>query len=291
MRRIVSVFALAPAAAFALASSGCELFAFLDQPLELPVDLTTPEQDFDVDEGVASAEEGACEDDASPSCATLRAICQTEEGRACDANPTMPAEFPSEVVVIAGEPPVEANELMSDLGITEATEMELAVPVDVAAALADEGVQTPDAVENVSIGALSMLWPENTLTFDAPPLDLYIAKEAVPPGALDAEALIASGAVDKIGTVGIDVDGDGNIDVGQVAGSTADVPVVFIDGGNALLSEAFRKAEFTIVTAVPDGKGLTLKDEGGVVKKPAGQGKIALKATVVFSVKASDVIK
>ncbi len=287
MRRIFSVLALA--APLALASSGCELFAFLDQPLELPIDLTTPEQDFDVDEGVAAAEESACEDAAS--CAVLRAICQTEAGRDCDTAPTMPAEFPSEVEVVPGEPPVEANELMDELGITEATELELAVPVDVAAALAEEGVQTPDAVDNVSIGGLSMLWPENSLTFDAPPLDLYIAKVAVDPGQLDAEALIASGDVEKIGTVGLDTDGDGQIDVGQVAGSTDEVPVVFVEGGNAILSEAFRQAEFTIVTAVPDGKGLVLKNEGGVVKKPAGQGKIALKATVVFSVKASDVIK
>jgi hypothetical protein len=290
MRRIVSLVRVSLVAApVSLSAMGCELFAFLDQPLELPIDLTTPEQDFDVDEGVAAAEEGACDDDAS--CAVLRAICQTEPGRACDDAPTMPAEFPSEVEVVPGEPPVAANDLMEDLGITEATELELAVPVDVAAALAEEGVQTPDAVDNVSIGGLSMLWPENSLTFDAPPLDLYIAKEAVPPGALDAEELIASGGADKIGTVGIDLDGDGEIDVGQVAGSTDEVPVVFVAGGNDLLSEAFRKAEFTIVTAVPDGKGLKLKDNNGTVQKPAGQGKLALKATVVFSVKASDVIK
>lgn len=286
MRRLSFVLALSP---FALASAGCDLFSFLDQPLELPIDLTTPEQDFDVDEGVAAAEQGACEEEGS--CAVLRAICQTEANRDCETSPTMPAEFPSEVEVVPGEGPVAANDLMAELGITEATELEFAVPVDVAAALADEGVQTPDAVDNVSIGGLSMLWPENSLTFDAPPLDLYIAKTAVEPGALDAEALIASGEVDKIGTVGLDLDNDGEIDVGQIAGSTDEVPVNFVDGGNALLSEAFRQAEFTVVTAVPDGKGLTLKEEAGVVKKPAGQGKIALKATVVFSVKASDVIQ
>jgi hypothetical protein len=282
MLRFVSLFALT------LPLAGCELLGFLDQPLELPIDLTTPEQDFNVDEAVGAAEASACDDDAS--CAVLRAICQTEAGRTCDPDPTMPDTFPAEVDV-PGQGVVGANDLMQDIGMTEATEMEIAVPVDVAAALADEGVQTPDAVDNVSIGALTMLWPENTLSFDAPPLDLYIAKVAVEPGALDAEALIASGDAERVGTVGIDTDGDGAIDVGQVAGSKDEVPVVFVDGGNEILSEAFRQAEFTLVTAVPDGKGLTLKETGGNVAKPAGQGKIALKATVVFSVKASDIIK
>lgn len=282
------LFRMVPLFAVLVPLAGCELFQLFEQPLELPIDLTTPEQDFDVDEGVAAVEASACDDDAT--CAVLAAICATEEGRTCDPDPTMPDQFPAEVDV-PGQGPVNANDLMSELGVAEATELELAVPVDVASALADEGVQTPDAVENVSIGALKMLWPENSLTFDAPPLDLYIAKVAVEPGALDAEALIANGEADKVGTVGLDLDGDGEIDVGQVAGSTDPVDVNFVAGGNDLLSEAFRQAEFTIVTAVPDGKGLTLKEQGGVVTKPAGQGKIALQATVVFSVKASDVIQ
>ena len=179
--------------AFALPLAGCELFGIFDQPLELPLDLTTPAQDFDVTAGVDAVEDGACSEAGSASCLTLTAICQSEEGRDC-ATPTMPDTFPSELEVVPGEPPVQARAMMDELGVSEATEMEIALPVDVAAALAEEGVQTPDAVQNVSIGALVMEWPENTLTFDAPPLDLYIAKDAVEPGALDAEALIASGA-------------------------------------------------------------------------------------------------
>lgn len=276
--------------AFALPLAGCELFGLLNgDAIELPLDLTTPPQDFDVTAGVAAVEDGACTDPGSASCATLTAICQSEAGRDC-STPTMPDTFPSEVEVIPGDPPVQAREMMDQLGVSEATEMEVALPVDVAAALADEGVQTPDAVQNVSIDALVMEWPENTLTFDAPPLDLYIAKEAVEPGSLDAEALIASGAVDKIGTIGIDVDGDGVIDIGQAAGSTDPVPVAFIAGGNELLSAAFRTAAFTVVTAVPAGKGLTLKESGGRVTKPTGAGKVQLKATLIFSVKASDII-
>ena len=275
--------------ALALPLAGCELFGLLDQPLELPIDLTTPPQDFDVSAGVEAVEDGACADDGSPSCLTLTAICESEAGRDC-ATPTMPDTFPSELEVVPGEPPVQARDMMDELGVSEATEMEIALPVDVAAALEDEGVQTPDAVQNVSIGALVMEWPENTLTFDAPPLDLYIAKEAVEPGALDAEALIASGAVDKVGTIGIDVDGDGEIDIGQAAGSTDAVPVSFVEGGNELMSAAFRTASFTVVTAVPAGKGLTLKESGGRVTKPTGAGKVQLKATLVFSVKASDVV-
>ena len=276
--------------AFALPLAGCELFGLINgEAIELPLDLTTPPQDFDVTAGVTAVEQGACSDPASAACATLTAICQSEAARDC-GTPTMPDTFPSQVEVVPGEPPVQARAMMDELGVSEATEMELALPVDVAAALADEGVQTPDAVQNVSIDALVMEWPENTLTFDAPPLDLYIAKDPVEPGELDAEALIASGAVEKVGTIGLDVDGDGVIDIGQRAGSTDPVDVAFVDGGNDLLSAAFRTAAFTVVTAVPEGKGLTLKEEGGRVTKPTGAGKVQLKATLVFSVKASDIL-
>ena len=121
---------------------------------------------------------------------------------------------------------------MEDMGVTEASEIEVALPVDVAAALADEGVQTPDAVKDVRIDAVVLQWPENTLSFDAPLIDLYIAEGDVGSGPVDAEELIAAGTITKVGTIGIDVDGDGTLDVSQVAGETTDAPVEFVAGGN-----------------------------------------------------------
>src|SRR4051812_2357738 len=164
----------------------------------------------------------------------------------------MPSEFPIEVTV--GADTVNANDLMVDMGVSKATELKVGLPVDVGGALADEGVQSPDAIQNVSITDVNMKWPSNTLTFDAPPLDLYVTTDDVGDGdAIDADALITAGTVKKVGTVGIDLDGDGTFDIGQKAGSTDDVPLVFVKGGEDLLTAAVRAPKFTIVTAVPDG--------------------------------------
>lgn len=289
LRRVLPLVAVVP---FAAALTGCDVYnALFNEPLKIPLDLTSPPQDFDVTDAVASAEGAACETQDSPSCAALTAICQTSGG-ACTP-PAMPAEFPAQVEVVPGEPPVDANQLMVDMGITEATELELALPVDVASKLAEEGIESPDLVDDVTIENVVLEWPENTLTFDAPPLDLYIANEDVGAGALDAEQLIADGKVTKVGTIGVDLDGDGTIDVGQVAGSTDGAPVAFVDGGNEAFNTAVKSASFTLVTAVPEGKGLKLKEKDGdpsTVLKPAGAGTIQLKATLVYSVSAADVV-
>ncbi|OGQ26431.1 MAG: hypothetical protein A2138_09970 [Deltaproteobacteria bacterium RBG_16_71_12] len=274
-----------------LAASGCDLFDFLNQDVELPIDLTSPPTDVDVDGPIGEAEGTACSTADSPSCIALTAICQSEAGRDC-TDPSMPDEFPGTVDLPAGGT-ADANQLMEDMGVTEASEIEVALPVDVAAALADEGVQTPDAVKDVRIDAVVLQWPENTLTFDAPLIDLYIAEGDVGSGPVDAEELIAAGTITKVGTIGIDVDGDGTLDVSQVAGETTDAPVEFVAGGNEAFNEAVKSASFTLVTAVPEGSGLALKQKAGdpdTVLKPGGQAQLQLKATLVYSVSAADII-
>lgn len=289
LRRVLPVFAVLP---LTVSAGGCDIFnALLNEQLEIPIDLTSPPQEFDVTEAVASAETSACETQDSPECRALTAICQSEGG-ACTP-PAMPAEFPAQVTVVPGEPPIDANQLMADLGVTEATELELALPVDVAGALAEEGIQSPDVVDAVNIENVVLEWPDNTLTFDVPPVDLYVANEDVGTGALQAEQLIADGKVTKVGTIGVDLDGDGTIDVGQVAGSKDGVPVAFVDGGNEVFNEAVKSAAFTLVTAIPEGKGLELKQKDGdpsKVLKPTGGGTVQLKATLVYTVSASDVV-
>lgn len=288
LSRAVVVLGLFP---LTLLGAGCELFSFLQQDVELPVDLTSPPTDVDVDGPIGEAEGSACSSATAASCIALTAICQSEAGRDC-TTPTMPDEFPG-TIDLPGGGTADANQLMVDMGVTEASEIELALPVDVASALANEGVQTPDAVKDVVIDAVVLQWPENSLTFDAPIIDLYIANEDVGSGAIDAEELIANGTVAKVGTIGVDVDGDGQLDVGQVAGATSDVPVEFVAGGNELFNEAVKGAAFTLVTAVPEGEGLVLKQKSGdpdTVLKPAGQAQLQLKATLVYKVSAADII-
>lgn len=277
--------------AFSLLGSACDVFSFLQQDVEIPLDLTSPPTDVDVDGPIAEAEGSACSAADSAACIALTAICQTEDGRDC-GTPSMPDEFPG-TVDLPGGGSADANQLMEDMGVTEASEIELALPVDVASALANEGVQTPDAVKEVVIDAVVLQWPENSLTFDAPIIDLYIANEDVGEGAVDAEELIANGTVTKVGTIGLDLDDDGTLDVGQVAGGTTDAPVEFVAGGNELFNEAVKGASFTLVTAVPEGAGLALKQKSGdaaTVLKPAGQAQLQLKATLVYKVSAADII-
>ena len=54
------------------------------------------------------------------------------------------------------------------------------------------------------------------------------------------EALITEADFTKVGTVGIDADGEGGLDVGQVAGGTGQVPLSFVDGGNDAFNEALK---------------------------------------------------
>lgn len=288
LSRFIVLVGLLP---LSLAAQGCDLFSFLEQDVELPIDLTSPPTDVDVDGPIGEAEGTACSAADSASCIALTAICQSEAGRDC-TTPTMPDEFPG-TVDLPGGGTADANQLMEDMGVKEASEIEIALPVDVSAALADEGVQTPDAVKDVVIDAVVLQWPENSLSFDAPIIDLYIAEGDVGTGAIDAEQLIADGTVTKVGTIGVDVDGDGQLDVGQVAGATTDVPIEFVAGGNDRFNEAVKSAAFTLVTAVPEGAGLVLKQKSGdpdTVLKPGGQAKMQLKATLVYKVSAADII-
>jgi hypothetical protein len=288
MKRVPALLATGAAL---LASPGCFLFDLFNQPIEIPLDLTSPEQEFDVDGPVAEAESSACVTPSAPSCATLIAICETGANPAgCAAAPTMPPEFPNEIDVNGN--PVTADQAMAEMGMDEATKFEVALPVDVGGQLKDEGVDNTDAIQDVTIDNVVMLWPTNSLTFDTPPTDLYIANEAIDdPSAIDAQELIDSGAVEKIGTLGIDLDGDDTFDVGQVAGSTTEVPVEFVEGGKEKFNEAVKSASFTLVAASSDPVALKAVDgDPTQVRKPAGTGKIQLKATLVYSVSAADVV-
>lgn len=289
MLRIRSVSLALLSAVAAVSTQGCFLFDAFNQPVEIPLDLTSPETDFDVDEPVAEAESSACVTPDAPSCATLSAICATEDGRACTP-PTMPDVFPSEIDVNGN--PVTADEAMADMGVTDATQFEIALPVDVGSQLKDAGVSDTSAIQGVTIENVVMLWPENSLSFDTPPIDLYITTEDVgAEGAIDAQALIDAGTVEKIGTIGIDLDDDGVFDVGQVAGSTTEVPIEFVAGGKDKFNEAVKGATFTLVTA--SSKPVELKSAPGdetQVQKPTGAGKVQMKATLVYSISAADVV-
>src|SRR4051812_15111883 len=141
---VVVVVACAPLA-------GCDLISsWFQQDIDLPVELTSPPQDFDVTDAVAQAEGSACSDASADSCTAIKAICGTDSTRTdCDTAPSLPDEFPQDVDVAGNT--VNANDLMEQMGVRKATELKIALPVDVAGALAEQGVQSPDAIKNVKI--------------------------------------------------------------------------------------------------------------------------------------------
>jgi hypothetical protein len=276
-----------------VSTTGCDMISsWFQQDVALPVTLTSPPQTIDVTQPVSDAETQACTDKTSDACTAITAICKTDAtDTTCDTNPTIPAEFPAQVT-IAGQSE-DANQAMATMGITKATEIKLALPVDVASALADQGVQSPAAIKKVGISKVVMQWPSNTLTFDAPPLDIYVTTDDIGSGPVDVASLISQNKVQKVGTIGLDTNGDGVVDIGQHAGGTDDVPLNFVSGGSDILTKAVTSAKFTVVTAVPDGKGMKLGQKPGDAStdlKPGGVAKVQLQATLEYTVSAADIV-
>lgn len=291
LRRLLPIVCLAPL-------PGCELLDILSQELEVPITFETPPQIFDLDEAIAAAEAGACATDPSEPCDAVRAICLSDASRDCDP-PSLPSEFPGSITVpnLDGtESVVEANELVQKAGVSEAAEFEIAIPVDTATELEKQGVPSVDLAQSVSVEAFAFTWPSNTLTFDLPPLDIYVSREAVALEDLDAKALIRDGRVTFVGRIGVDLDDDGEFDVGQVAGGTDLVPLAFEESGKEEFNGAVLSGRFTLVAAVPEGYEFRLKQKEGteaspVLLKPSGAGEVGVKASFLFKVRASDILE
>jgi hypothetical protein len=255
--------------------------------VDIPIPLNTPPVDIDVGAAMDDGVDSACETPENASCQSIGLICQAEEGAPCDPV-VLPAQFPNEIDV-EGTPTPAVDLLPEEL--IEASRIKLALPVDLAGALEEEGVANPDQVKAISFSEVFVTWDENTLTFDAPVLDVYVGPVVDGLDALDPEELITQSGFEKIGTVGIDTDGEGGFDVGQLAGTTGQVPLSFVDGGNDTFNEALKSFAFTLVLVAPEGQTLTLKAVDGDATKvsaPDGAASIKLEATLNYTVDLAD---
>jgi len=155
--------------------------------------------------------------------------------------------------------------------------------VDLGELVADAG--GGDAAQDVSFEEVFLAWEENTLTFDAPILDVYVGPVA--DDVTDPEALIASSDFEKVGTVGKDLDTETDgFEVGQEAGVTGDVALSFISGGKEIFNERLKSLAFTLVVAAPDGTAVTFKEDPNdatKLLKPTGQATLKLKSTLIYS--------
>jgi hypothetical protein len=253
--------------------------------LELPIPLDTPPVELDVGGPVAEAVSSACTDPASPSCGGIAAICKADnDGAACDPV-VLPPRFPKEVEdPLTGET-VSADSLLPD-EVVSAAEVRFALPVDLAALLENQGVSSADQVKQISFSKLELSWQDNGLTFDVPVLDVYVGPKV--DDVSDPAALIARDGFDKVGTVGKDLNDDGQFDVGQEAATSGLVPVSFVAGGTDAFNEALRTLSFTIVLAAPDGQSLTLREVPGTdpieVARPGGTARVKMTSELTFTV-------
>ena len=278
MRLMLAVTALAPLCITPLL--GCE-------PIDVPFDLETPPQEVNVDTAVAEAEGSACTAPDSIGCLGIQAWCAAENGGTPCAEPTLPPSFTKEVDI--GGTVYNYEDILADAGVDSASNPKAALPIDIAEQLGEAGVDT-SKIKAIEVSAIALNWGDNSITFDAPILDLFVGD---PTDSADADELVTSGAVAKIGSIGLDTDDDGVLDVGQLAGQSGPVSIKFDEGGNEALNEKVKNFAFVMVARVPDSEGISLKEDPAdatKVLKPAGRSDLSIKATFIYKLDVLDTL-
>lgn len=261
-----------------LALAGCALFG---GPVDVGVRVLTDPVEVDVGADVDDRVDALCADPEAASCAGPAALCALHHGEPCD-----PVVLPGELAValdVDGDGTLETVDQLLGHEVMQEARLAFALPID----LTDElDCGSGDALEDLSLDEVRVAWPRNTLTFDAPVLDVFVG----PPSDGDAEELLDQGGFTRIGRLGRDIDGDGALDVGQEAGSTEDTPLSWVSGGQEALEDAVRGVTFTIVVASADGHEVSLLPVDGepdLVHRPDGVARVAFAATVRYRVKAA----
>jgi hypothetical protein len=262
--------------------AACDLFPSDLTTIDLPVPISSPAVDVDVGTPVDSAIDSACATPDAASCLGIAALCEAEEGAPC-VPPTLPDQFPQEIT-FDGET-TSAEDVLPD-AVKEATLIKLAIPVDLTDLLEAGGVTSSDQVKDITIKQLGINWEANSLTFNAPALDVYVGPKV--DDVTDPDSLVTAEGFARIGTIGVDVDeAASGFEAGQLAETTGVVPLTFIEGGNAAFNEQLKTFAFTLVLVAPDGQALTLSEVDGdssKVRKPDGAASLKLEGELSYSV-------
>ncbi len=264
--------------------SGCELL----EPIPIPIDLNSPPVDLDIGAAVTAGVESACSDPSAASCLGIAALCANENDPVAECDPvTLPAQFLKEID-LDGDGEIEDGESLEGLlgpDLVEAAKVQLALPVDLGEQMADAAID-PNQVKNISFDEIALGWLENSLTFDAPVLDVYIGPTVDSDALLDVPALIAGADFVKVGTISKSVgEGEEALELGQAAGVADSVPLNFDEGGKETFNEKLKTFSFTLVVAAPEGQALQLKEVAGDasrVLRPDGAASLSLQSTLIF---------
>lgn len=266
--------------------AACDLFPSDLTTIDLPIPVSSPAVDVDVGTPVDGAVDAACTPGDAASCLGIAALCEAEEGAPC-VPPTLPEQFPKEIE-FNGET-TSAEDVLPD-AVKEATLIKLAIPVDLTDLLEAGGVTSSDQVKDIAIEQLGINWEANSLTFNAPALDVYVGPKV--DDVSDPAALVSASGFSRIGTIGVDVDeAAAGFEAGQLAETTGVVPLSFIEGGNAAFNEQLKTFAFTLVLVAPDGQALSLSEVDGdssKVRKPDGAASLKLEGNLVYSVNLAE---
>ncbi|MCP4504203.1 MAG: hypothetical protein GY822_30130 [Deltaproteobacteria bacterium] len=251
--------------------------------LEVPVSFESPAYEFSVTEHVEEYEDDMCADAESKNCKIIEALDRTDDGEVSNP-PRIPAEFPKTVDVeecdAAGcvTVPVDLEEWAESEGLNSILQENVttAIEIDLTAEV-EADIESPDVISNVDISAAAIAWKLNTLTFGLPSIDIYMGNGLL---GEDADALLVAEDVAKVGTL-----------AATAAGSTSDTDLNFTSGGSDIFKSALQNLKFTVVLSVPATQieGLAESSDGSSFIKPQGDGEVALKAEITYTVTAGDV--
>jgi len=277
-------------AAVVLSTASFAMTGCLAEGLEVPIAFETPSYEFSVTEEVEAFEDDVCADAESRDCKIITALDQTDDGEVSDP-PRIPDTFPNEVTIeeevdgFTASTVVDLEEWAATEGLetTISGGVAMAIEVDLTEdAEVQAEIQTPDLISNVDIQAVAFAWLQNSLTFDLPSIELHVADGLLlnedESNADAAARLMAENAVTYVGTLDE-----------TPAGSTDDTNFNLASGGSDTLKAALQSLQFTVVLTIPEDLSLLQQQDNGLWTKPQGEGEVAMKAEITYTVSPSDV--
>ena len=263
---------------------------------DIPIPLTAPDLPMDISGQVDAAAQGLCGDSSEVTEGlSMNDLVQEllKDGTTCDTYDGLKDELPPEITIedengILDPQTFDVEEQLNNVNALDSLkEMRHAIAIDLKEQMAAQGVSDPALISNVSVENLKIKWPENGLTIDTVPFEIYVGAAGLDTegdnedGVSKIEALIESGDLSKIGTMGA-----------QPAGSTDDLEIEFTnDDAKTVFSDRLKELSFTFMVTVPADTSISLtKNDAGKLIKPDGKAILQLAADLIFTAEAQGLL-